>query len=301
MNIDNQDALLMKIVRLIDEMNSVSLRISNADIFGKQLLLKPKLMPPELGFLRAVSWFYILYREAGKVNVHFLQNQLSAYNLDPENCVPTYLDNVRVIRTYLQHNLNLEVKKGRETQEACEQWFEKHCRTRVPVDDEQWGMCLIALLQETILCLTLLKNCIRFIEQDESREEIVAIWNLRRRRYHPPEEFDELIILIAADFGRTNFNVVQFRKRYYDKWNLELQYHDDFSTEARKLIENALLSEAAKRLPITGKDVMQELNVSPSQQLEEIMQRAKLLYEKEPCSREQLLEKLHQEMSLQQH
>ena len=300
MNADNPDSLLMRILRLIEEINNVSLRISNACVFGNQSLPKPKFAPPELGFLLAVSWLYILYIEAGKVSTKFLQGHLRTYKLDPNDHVSVHIENVKTIRTYLQHNLDLDVKRNRDTQEACEKWLEKQCRTRLPMDDAQWQDCLVALLHEAIICLTLLKDCIREIEQDESREEIINILNLRRRRYHPPEEFDGLIVLVTADLGRTNINPTRFRQRFYDKWVRDLDMYQgdyDFSTEARGLIEYTLLCEMAKKLPITGKDIMQEFNLSPGPYIEEILQKARLINEREPCPREKLLEKLRLEMS----
>src|SRR5579872_1656544 len=123
---ENPDSLLMNIVRVMEEMDNVSLRISNERVFRSQSLPIPRLTPAELGFILTVSWLYVLYIEAGKVSIKFLQSQLQrAYTLDPDNHVAIHLDTIKAIRTYLQHNLDLTVHRGRETQETCEKWLEK--------------------------------------------------------------------------------------------------------------------------------------------------------------------------------
>ena len=146
--------------------------------------------------------------------------------------------------------------------------------------------------------LEALLQTIRNIEQDESRQEICHAWLFRIQRYRPPHAFDELIIIIAADMGRENLDPLQLRTRFYDKWTQELallKTDYDFEVEARKLIEHALLTATARVLPITGKDIMEEFNIPPGPQIGELLERARRLYEAEPCSRPVLLERLRQE------
>ena len=99
--------------------------------------------------------------------------------------------------------------------------------------------------------------------------------------------------------GRENIEATSLRERFYNNWVKELellQGNYDFKVEARKLIERALLSETIDRLPITGHDIMETFNIKPGPQVGTLLERALILYQDQPCSREFLLDKLCQEM-----
>ncbi len=64
----------------------------------------------------------------------------------------------------------------------------------------------------------------------------------------------------------------------------------------RKLIEYALLTLATPVLPITGKDIIEVLDVAPGPEIGRLLDRAHGLYRESPCSRETLLERLIEEL-----
>ena len=294
------DALLMGLIRLKDEVNTVSGRLSADEciVFRPHFLPTPRFSSPELGFLLTVSWLYVLYFEAGKTSLEFLKKYIQVYKIDLEGHAESHIHTVGRIRTYLHHNLYPEVQRDRQTLETCEKWLEKHCQTRIPMNDEQWYNCLIPLLQEAKICLETFRNCIREIEKDESREQIILAWNTKLKRYHPPEEFDNLIFQVINDLGRESLDIITLRHRYYDKWVRELNklgLDYDFSIEARKLIESTLLYELTPTLPLTSRDIIIELRIPTGKIADELLQMAKLLYDREPCSREHLLKRLKQE------
>ncbi len=294
------DALLMGLIRLKDEVNTVSGRLSAGEcvVFRAHSLPMPRFSSPELGFLLTVSWLYVLYFEAGKTSLDFLKERIQVYKLDPEEYIIEHIYTVGRIRTYLHHNLYPEVQRDRDTLETCEKWLEKRCQTRIPTDDEQWYNCLISLLQEAKICLEMLRNCIREIEKDELREQIILIWNARLEQSHLPEEFDALIFQVVTDLGRDSLNIKALRRRYYDKWMRELHKLSqgyDFSIEARKLIESTLLYELTPTLPLTSRDIILELQIPTGKIADDLLQLAKILYDREPCSRERLLTRLKQE------
>ncbi len=259
------------------------------------------LFATDVDFYPAGTWFYILHNEIGKISVEFIVELLHAYNLDPERKVSSHLNNIQQMRTFLQHNLDPRKDQNRRIQEACEQWLENQCRTRIPARDEQWLNCVIGLLVEAINSLNCLCDCIRKIEEDESREQIFSGWDLRLKRYHPPHAFDDLIQIVAADMGRDSIDTVRLRQRFYEKWMKELELQQgsyDFEIEARKLIERVLIVETTPVLPITGKDIIKEFDIPPGPQVGELLKLARILYDAEPCSREALLEKLHQKVDV---
>jgi hypothetical protein len=290
-------ALMYDIVQKQDEIDRLCARLTNGRVvFADTSLEKPKLKPAELGVLRAVSWFYVLYNEAGKVNVRFLSDRLHVYELDPDGQLSNHLTLVDRLRTYFQHNLDPAKPRDRDIQEFCVRWFTEQCGTSEPNGEDHWLACLRGFLMEALAFVDALSKCIREIERDESREQILQDWEFRRSRYHPPHEFDALIFKVATDMGRSTLDVVRFRKRFYDKWTQELstlQGDYSFEIEARKLIEYTLLNETLSVLPITGQDIIDAFDeVEPGPKVGKLLEAAKALYEAEPCSREELLEKL---------
>jgi len=296
MSTQNPESLMYQILGLKEEIDQVSSKLNNINgFFGSLSLRMPKFDPSELGFLRTVSWLYVLYYEVGKVNVNFLTERFSAYNLDSDKKLSKHLLNVQQLRTFLQHNLDPKEQHNLVIQEACEQWLKDRCETPIPGDDQHWNICLISLLSEAIDFLSTLRKCIRKIERDESREEILREWDFLRKRFHPPHEFDNLISKVAADMGRENLDVIRFRKRFYQDWVKELELlkgNYEFEIEARKLIEDVLLNKITSVLPITGYDIINELNVVPGPKVGLFLEKARNLYSIKPCSREELLEKL---------
>ena len=290
-------SIMYAIVQKKEGIDRMSKRLNNGQAVFREISLEmPKLTPPELGLLRVVSWFYVHYYEAGKINVDFLAERLTTYNLDPVGNLSQHLTLVNRLRTYFQHNLDPSSPRDRDIQDYCEMWFKSQCGTFEPSEDSEWKKCLHGFLQETIDFLDALLKSIREIEQDESREQILRDWDLRRSRYHPPHKFDRLIDEVAVDMGRDSLDAVKFRKRYYDRWIKEitfLQGDYNFEFEARKLIESTLLTDTMAVLPITGKDILATFdNIQPGPEVGELLQKAKSIYEKNPCTKDELLEKL---------
>ncbi len=303
MSTRSPQSLMLSIFDLVNEINIVGLRLnpSGAEVFGMVSLSVGNLVPFEFGFLRAVSWLYALYFEAGKVNVEFLLEQLAAYGIDHSENQISHIEIVQQMRTYLQHNLDPTKEQNRTIQYACEHWFLEQCKTPVPTTGTHWRLCLLSILQGALDFLTALRDCIRYIEQDEGCQEILQRWEFRRQRYHPPHEFDRLISIAAVDIGRENIDAVRLRNRYYQKWTKELDVQQgsyDFEVEGRKLIEHALLTEMTPVLPITGKDIIEEFNLAPGPQVGELLKVARKLYTNEPCSRDRLLAKLRLEAGM---
>ena len=108
MSARDPESLMYDIINLIDEIDNVTSRLNQIDyVFGSVTLRKPKFSPAELGFLRLVSWLYVLYYEKGKVNVNFLVNRFSVYNLDTDNKLNIHLLNIQLtFRTsFIKHSI----------------------------------------------------------------------------------------------------------------------------------------------------------------------------------------------------
>lgn len=297
----NPSTLMYQALALQDEIDKVASKLNSdgAKVFGSPSFTMPKLTPAELGFIRVVSWFYVLYFEIGKINIEFLSKRLTVYGLDPEGKLLRHLRNTNCLRSFLQHNLDPCSGHDSEVEKVCDDWFMDCCKTSVPSDEAQWSDCLVGYLNECIGFLGGIKAVIRAIEQDESRDQILRDWEFRRKRFHAPHEFDPIIAIVSGDVGRDNIDVDRFRRRHYEKWVKELEQlvgDYEFEKEARKRIERDLLVENAIVIPVTGHDIMQLVGLSPGPKVREILCLAKKLYMQKPCSKEVLLGRLRNEL-----
>jgi hypothetical protein len=283
---------MYEIIKSRNRLNLISQGFSNiGSIFGDTSLELPKLRPSELGFIRAVSWFYVHYFETGKLGTEFLSNYSGLCAISAPDLKEHRL-RIQQLRTYCQHNLNFSDNHSQMIQTACQNWFKEKCGTHLPSEEMHWECLLSSIISEAKSYFDSLETIIRAIEGNGSMQEIVEQWNLRLIRYQAPHKFDRIIEEVALDWGRPSFNVVKFRLRYYDRWKkiFENRTDDcDFEREARKLVEHALLSEEQNVMPIDGIDVMETFDVPPGGKVKEILGIAKEIYATQPCTKEKLL------------
>src|SRR3989339_1248224 len=288
--------LMFDMLKGVDELNRVSSRLLSQEygVFLTVSLETPNLSPSELGFIRVTTWLYVHYYEAGKVGLDFLESKVDAYSLIADDYCRTHRKLIGLMRTFLQHNLDLQKQRDRVIQDACEEWLDKGCRTKVPSTEAHWAACLIALLKDSIKYLEVLCKAVRQVEADESREEICRQWKSRAEKHLPPHRFDELVAMAAIDMGRESIDPCKFRKQYYDKWSRELALlseHQDVEREARRLIEHSILTNSTPTLPITGMDIISELAIEPGTMVGQLLEKAQRIYSVDICSREALLDK----------
>ena len=290
-------AAMYEVLRLIEQAKqlAISLPLPGLAVFDDVSLETPTLKPPELGCIRLVSWLFVQHFEAGRIGVGFLEGKLVAYDQDPKGIVKTHRQNVQRLRTFFQHNLDSRKPHDQGINESCRAWFKRKCGTAVPATDEHWAACLSGMIKESAQCLEILVGTLRMIESDEYCNQICQEWWRRVSRTVAPYQFDELIAMVAADMGRSEIDPPSVRKRNFDAWTKHLALIStdaDVQLEARKLVENAMLTVIPEVLPITGKDIIRELQIEPGALVGRLLAEAKNVYAIERLSREQLLERL---------
>jgi hypothetical protein len=290
---------LLEVIRLREEVDLVAETMMSPNrVFDPVSLRIPRLEPAELGFLRSVAYLYVLYYEVGDVAVPYLLGLWDAFGLDGDRQMREHRELVRSLRTFLQHNLDPTSSTDRRTRETCQGWFTKHCHTPVPSSEDHWSACLHSILAEGACFLSVMNECLRAIEADEGRDNILDQWRFHISRHHPPEEFDRIIEEAAADLGRSYIDAVRLRRRYYGQWTESLSYLSpdyDFRVEARRLVEHAMLVDISAGMPITGQDIIAEFGLTPGPKVGSLLARARLLFEESPTDRSGLLAALRSE------
>lgn len=261
--------------------------------FHNITLRMPRFSSPELGFIQAVTWLYGFYHESGRITLPFLLERFQAYDLPDEH--RQHYHDLRDLRTLLQHNLSLDSTHDLEVRLTCERWFADRCGSVMPGSEIEWQQCLLQLLSDANAFVSTVVKCVREVERDESRMTVVGQWQLRLNRHHSRQEFEGIVSVVARDLGQDSLDVSRICDRYYDKWNRSLLLRTggyDFRFEARKLVEQTLLSDTDLPLPISGEDVMQLFGMGPGQRIGHLLRRARTIYISDPCTRDELLVRL---------
>jgi hypothetical protein len=284
----------LQIVELRNNINSMTLELGKVEKPFREIYFSvPVYSCSEAGFLRSVSFLYMLYYEAGRVNVEFLVEQLRGFQLDPEEMARRHVFLVHSLRTSLQHSLDLSENRNQDMLDQAKAWFRENCGSEMPSSIEDWDKCLSALLMQTVDCMNLLFSCVTTIKADAFCDSIISQWNSQCSHYHPPHEYDRVISIVAADIGMPYADPVKIRKRFYETWSKELENltgNYNFEIEARKQVQAALLKNPV--LPITTQEIMETLNQQPGPVVGEMLRKATEIYQQHPCTGPELLELL---------
>ncbi len=280
------------VLRCHQAVNDLSRSLIGRPAFDSLHVTIPDPSRPEPGFIRATSWLYCLYFEAGRVSLTFLRRLGEAYSIVERAATDEHFEVVRCLRTELHHNLGFS-DSDQAARTAAEGWRRKACGTAIPCDDDQWRKCYNRLVEEANRFLSGIDEVVRQIEADgESATQHIEEWLRRLDRSWPAASFDPLVNEAKFRLGRDALNTVGFRQRHVDRWRKQLDLLEDgfdFGHEATRLIEKSLLDEDSIVLPITGSDVMESLQIKPGSQIGKLLEQARKRYESDPCSKEELL------------
>ena len=294
---------LQTFVNLIAELQSSAIRLTGHQypVFGRVALRQPDVgRNPELAFLQLVSWMYVHYVEAGQPGLNFLMRQ--AENVASETASTwRHIETVKHLRTSLQHNLDLSKDRNIEIERRCGEWFSTICGHVQPRTDDEWHMCSRQILVEAAEIIEASLATVRQIESSEFRDTILTQWRRELDRYHDAADFDSIVEIVCTDLGHDAMDVVAFRNRHLAAWRKRIeQLHDgfDFEYEVRRMVEDALLSEWPRLLPITGADIIKELGIPTGRDVGRALEAARRFFQDGTFDRSDLLEKVRDKMDI---
>jgi|GEM_PF-1824216 len=287
---------------LVEEVDEIARGLPGLDrkAFEAAEFRTPRLTPPELGFERVVSWLYVLYEERGRATISFLLDYARRASKPGVREARKHIREVSHLRTLRQHSLRVTRKADAKLLSSCKAWYREACSTADPRTAKEWSLCLNRLLLSALGLLKLIRDCAKAIEVDEAEEMIARQWYARLGSQRSRYDFDDVISEALHDCGMEGIDAVAFRDRYYEVWVEELASIDaepDFGVEARRLVEHSLCNEAREILPITGRDLMDELGIEPGQGLMHALLRAQALHSSGLRAKPELLEQLRQWIS----
>lgn len=281
-----------RVLRIHQQVNALSHSLIGRPAFEEMHVIIPDSSSPEPGFIHATSWLYCLYFEAGRVSLTFLRRLGEAYGLIERSNADEHIEVVRCLRTELHHNLGF-ADTDQAARTVAQSWRRKVCGTAIPREDGHWCKCYDCLVDTAYGFLNSIDQVVRRIEADGDRSAMqIDDWLRRLERNWSVAAFDRLVDDTKYRIGRDTMNTVSFRNRHIDRWRKQLDLLEDdfdFEDEATRLIEKTLLDEDSIVLPVTGRDVMDALELTPGKRVGYYLEEARKIFESAPCSREELL------------
>ena len=282
------NASVLRVIQAIGRVNDFSRALlpTRSDAFAQVSLHPPQLeSSSELTFIRATSWLYVLYYEAGRVSVKYLaHNRLH---------LQTHWELIRSLRTWAQHNLDPMSSHDTQVAVSCEKWFHSICETRHPRKDEHWEQLSLALLDGSVEFLRGIQEAIGEIEAHSACASLVEDWERKLSRDWPAHRFHELIESAAIDCGWEALDPIRFYQQNAHELKVHLRLLDeecDLEVEMRKMIEARLIAYLPDLLPITGQDIMERFSLRPGHEVGRLLAVAKRLHDEiGPCSAQELL------------
>ncbi len=283
------------VIRSHQDIKTLARSFLGRPAFDELYVLLPDPESPESAFLRATSWLYCLYFEAGRISLNFLQRLGEAYSLVERVAADKHVETVRCLRTELHHNLGF-AESDMAARSMAEGWRRRVCGTALPRSADQWRSCYDSIVEEACVFLSTIDNVVRRIESEGAEaQHHIDEWLRRLNRSWVGAAFDPLINDAKYRLAREALNTVAFRNRHLEKWRKQLDLLDDgfdFEFEASRLIEKAMLDDDSVVLPITGKDVIDVVGVPPGREVGLFLEEARRHFEINKSTKEALLDHL---------
>jgi hypothetical protein len=291
---------------IVDKRNLIT---ENADILSKSKIIafkevtirEPLLKIPIHGFYTSVSWLYVTYYESGQATIKFLSERADALGSNTDNFIEHHRNIVHNLRTILQHNINTNNREDIAKQNNCYRWLEDILGREYdpfnhwPSTDEDWNTLLVRLLNDSNKLFDICYQAICSIKTDEFSEDLINLWISRNRMNYSRIDWENILNIVARDLGMEYYRLGDLSNKYLQKWNKQIaMVRDDFDFkyEARRIIELSIINDNNLPLPLTGEDIIKELNIPPGPKVREKLNIAQKIFLEAPCNKLRLLELL---------
>lgn len=284
------------VLRLKQQINILASSLINKPLSDVSVI-HPNSDNPECGFIRLTSWLYCLYFEVEKVSIDYFLAIAKNKGMASHVSFTEHIESVRCLRTELHHNLGYD---GGDvfTRQKSEAWKRVACGSALPTNQSEWDQCYNKLLSDSVSLLDQIVGVLKLIEKldGDEQSEILKEWIFRLNKSFKGADFDPIIEDVKFRLGRPALKTVAFRNLNLEKWKkslLLLEDGFDFSEEATKLIEQSMLEDQAIAMPITGKELMEILNIPEGPQVGKLLTQVIEHYKKHGSSKTELIEFIH--------
>lgn len=226
----------------------------------------------ELSFKNIIFYLYRLYFERAKINIEVMADYTHLVDSEKDDIVEIR-EVVHDFRTKFGHYLDLSLKHNKQIKRRCALWFFNNILKEWPTVDDEWKICEIILLEETIRSLEAIYSVLNRIVS-ENEERIYEQWKMKQKRDIP--KFKKISILedIKTLYNFPYDSAILYKKRQ-KQFDLVVEMID-FEEEAKiedylfKAFEKIILGIEIFPCPLAGKEVFDYFGIE-GKMLENIM------------------------------
>lgn len=223
----------------------------------------PVSLEDELSFYRLVVWGYALVQEVARVPLDFLTSLPPLRYADPP------LREIKPLRTWMNHNINLASSRDRNTLRKAQVWLRQSCGTSSPMVGRHWGMCCNKLHSSMLDVLNGATAACDALNDETDGARLVE--DLRRRVETTWEafRFDTYIAGTAARLGFDGLSVAAFRAKHLDNFRAIVESSDGEARDSllTQYIETQMTDLMADALPTGIKQLVKELCLSQPERI----------------------------------
>ena len=225
---------------------------------GDVSVMLPLGLDDELAFYRLANWGYVLVNEAAKTPIAFL------------TCLPPLRDDgslrneIRTLRTYVAHNLDVASKHDQRTLAYSHRWFKGACGFGTPREPTNYGACCAVLAKRLRSALDGAIQACDALDDPTDGPRLVADLKGRVDLMWEAHRFDPIVAACAARLGNPGLDLLAIRTKHLDAWRQALATADEQDRERALTlrIEAALLDAIGDTLPLTAHEALRRLAIA---------------------------------------
>lgn len=215
----------------------------------------PRGLDDELAFYRLINWGYVLLEEAAKTPLAFLTR------LPPLRADGSLRNEVRSLRTYVAHNLDVASERDLKTLAFAHRWFRDVCGSGTPRESAHYGVCCSVLADRLRVALEGALDACDALDDPTDGPRLSADLKSRVDLMWEAHRFDPIVAECAARLGNPGLDLLFIRKRHLEDWRRTLAEADEKERERALIlrIEAALLTAISDTLPVTAQEASERL------------------------------------------
>ena len=209
-------------------------------------VMLPARFSGELAFYRLVNWTYVLIQEAARIPIEYL------INLPPLEADASFRREIKYLRTFVSHNLDVTTRRDRKMYAFVSRWFKESCGRGTPSSQRNFTACCARLAGEVDEVLTGAITACDLLDDPEDGPRLVAGLEERIDSFWQAHRFDPIVAKCAARFGDFGLDLVEFRSRHLEGWRrvLAVTETSQRGTMLEQKIEADLLQIFRGTLPV---------------------------------------------------
>ena len=289
---DNRNKLPI-ISEMIDQINDAVKKMDSNIVFFSTTHQELRMdIENEAAYYVNIDYFYGLFFERCDIYKEFIMQKILLFNLEYEK-VKSSISLIHDLRTYKSHTLDKVKVHDKNVIEKVEKWNYRltgHKR----LSNADYVICANELIDLVEIILNAILYCIREIESDSRKEQMISEMLMAKENYCPDFYIENQFNLVMESLGLkadAHMLTKTYGKSIRDKMKLFCSLSpEEHAKKTRLLLEEILFSKDLNICPLGGEKIMSEFGLPPGKELGDMKRKAIEFSREDPYrSEEQIL------------